>query len=135
MTSDAQNSQGTEASNGRHPNRVQSRPQVFSPRADVFEDSESIRILLDMPGVSQDALEVSLEKDILSVEGRTTFKAAAGMRLAHREFGEGDYRRTFTISDAIDRDRIAASIKHGVVELVLPKKEEVKPKKIPVRSA
>ena len=135
MTAGTQNSQDTEAYNGRHPDRAQSRPQVFSPRADIFEDNESIRILLDMPGVNQGGLEVSLEKDILSVEGHTALKAAVGMRLAHREFGEGDYRRTFTISDAIDRERIAASIKNGVVELVLPKKEEVKPKKIPVRAA
>lgn len=111
------------------------RPSMLAPRADIFEDNEKVRILLDMPGVDSSGLDVSLEKDILTVEGHMKPANVDRMRVAHQEFGEGDYVRTFTISNAINRDAIAASIKDGVVELVLPKKEEVKPKKIPVRAA
>lgn len=118
---------------GQNEERARSAQPTFAPRADILEDSEKVTILLDMPGVGPEGLEVNLDQDTLSVEGRMEVKMVANLKLAHREFGAGTYRRTFTISNAVDRDRIAASIKHGVVELTLPKKEELKPKKIPVR--
>lgn len=110
-------------------------PRFFVPRADIIEDKEAIRIFLDMPGVTPEQLEVSLEKSTLTVEGRVQTTSPKNMDLAYREYREAGYRRLFTISDEIRRDDISATAKNGVVEIVLPKAEEVKPKKISVRSA
>jgi HSP20 family molecular chaperone IbpA len=88
-----------------------------------------------MPGVSASGLEVNLEKSLLVIEGTIGEESPSGMSRLHREYGEGSYRRSFTISDAINRDRIAVTIKSGVVEVILPKNEEVKPRKIAVRAA
>lgn len=120
------------------PHETGRRPQgreYYSPRADVFEDSDCVRVLLEMPGVSASGLEVNLEKSLLVIEGTIGEESPPGMSRLHREYGEGSYRRSFTISDAINRDKIAVTIKSGVVEVILPKNEEVKPRKIAVRAA
>lgn len=107
----------------------------FVPRADVIEDAESIRVLLDMPGVAVEDLEISLEKDLLTVEGQVKFQPPEKLKLVRQEFRVGDYRRSFTISEGIDRDAITANAKNGVVEIVLPKLAQMKPRKISVTTA
>ena len=124
--------------NDRARNNVESSKQniqTFSPQADIFEDGNAVRVILDMPGVGQAGLDVNLDKNLLSVDGKIEARHPQGMKLVHREFGEGNYHRSFSISDEIETEGITASIKNGVVELILPKKEASKPKKIPVALA
>jgi HSP20 family protein len=108
--------------------------KVYTPAVDIIEKEEEIYLLADMPGVDNESVEVTLEKDILTINGRVEPEIPEGMRLAGSEYGVGDYQRTFSLSDEIDRERIQASVKNGVLRLTLPKVAAVKTRKIPVRA-
>ena len=108
--------------------------QVFSPRADVYETGNEIVVLADMPGVQEGSVDISLEKNVLTVQGSVEAPPHAGYRLAYGEFDDGDYRRSFALSEGVDRDRIEATAKDGVVRLVLTKAKEAVARKIPVKA-
>jgi HSP20 family molecular chaperone IbpA len=105
---------------------------VFEPAADVVEKPDALHLVLDMPGVDQKGLEVTVEDHVLRVRGTTAEPETAGTRPVHREFEPGDYERSFRLTPDLDEGRIAASLKNGVLRLVLPKREEAKPRKISV---
>ena len=114
--------------------RTRARP-VFVPRADIYETPEAIVLLADVPGVKESNLSITLENDVLTIEGNVEPEAHSGFSLAHAEYEVGDYRRVFTLSTDVDRDKIEATLKAGVLTLVLPKAEPAKARKIAVRAA
>ena len=109
--------------------------RVYIPRVDIYETGDAIVLLADMPGVSDEDVDITLEKNVLSITGYVQATEREGYGLAYSEYSEGDYERTFALSDAVDRARIEATMKDGVLKLTLPKAEEVKTRKIAVRSA
>lgn len=115
------------------PERV-STVRTFIPAADVFETADEYRLHVDMPGVSDADLEVTLEKNVLTLRGGCPEPAHAGYKLAWSEYESGRYERTFALPDEIDRDHIAATLKNGVLELHLPKARFAKPRKIEIKS-
>jgi HSP20 family molecular chaperone IbpA len=108
---------------------------VYRPLADIVETKEGVAVRMEMPGVGADDIEISLERRVLTVRGRGRVTRPKGYRLIYAEYGEGDYERTFVLSQDIDEERIAAEMKDGVLNLVLPRSEAAKPKRIQVRSA
>jgi HSP20 family molecular chaperone IbpA len=108
---------------------------VYRPLADIVETKEGVAVRMEMPGVGADDIEISLERRVLTVRGRGRVTRPEGYRLIYAEYGEGDYERTFVLSQDIDEARIAAEMKDGVLNLVLPRSEAAKPKRIQVRSA
>ncbi|HDD61971.1 MAG TPA: Hsp20/alpha crystallin family protein [Chloroflexi bacterium] len=106
---------------------------TFVPRADIYETDEDVTIIVEMPGVSEDSIEISLEKNILAINAKSTFEAPDGYTLAFAEYEAGDYERSFRITDQINRDKIDASFKAGVLSLILPKAEKAKVQKITVK--
>ena len=108
--------------------------KVYSPAVDIVERKEDILLIADMPGVDDKSLEITLEKDVLTLDGRVETKLPEGHRLLISEYGTGDYHRVFNLSDEIDREKIMATVKHGVLRLTLPKTEAVRTRKIPVRT-
>ena len=108
--------------------------KVFIPRADIFENQESIVVLADMPGVDDKSVDITLDRNILTINGFVVPEAPAGYTLAYSEYAIGDYRRVFTLSNEIDRERIQARVKNGVLRLTLPKSKAVQPKKIVVKA-
>ena len=88
-----------------------------------------------MPGVDEKSIDITLEKSVLTLLGRVEQETHEGYCAAYVEYEAGDYERAFTLSDEIDRDRIEASVKNGVLRLTLPKAEPVKLRKINVKSA
>lgn len=98
---------------------VQQRAGV-APRCDVFENKDEVLLVADLPGVGQDALRIDVDDERISLEGR-------------RE--TWDFRRTFVLPDGIDREKIAAELKHGVLWLHLPKAAAVKPRRISVKAS
>ena len=82
--------------------------------------------------MDEKAVTITLEKDVLTIEGHVTAATPGGYRLAHAEYGVGDYRRAFTLSEQVNRDGITATVKNGVLRLVLPKAEEAKARTIPI---
>ncbi|MCK9229872.1 MAG: Hsp20/alpha crystallin family protein [Syntrophales bacterium] len=113
---------------------IRNRP-VYVPRVDIFETMESITLLADMPGVDEQSVDIIIEKDVLTINGTVEPESHTDFRLVHADYGTGDYRRSFTVTDEIDHNRIEAVVKNGVLKLVLPKAERAKPKKITVKTA
>ena len=105
---------------------------AFVPRADIYETAEAITVVTDMPGVDENSVQVTLEKNVLTINGYVEPMQPEGYSLAHAEYNIGDFERAFTLSDRIDRDGIEATVKDGVLRLVLPKITEVKSRKIPI---
>jgi HSP20 family protein len=104
--------------------------RTFLPPTDIFENTDALTIVMEMPGVDKKDLDVNVEDGVLSVEGRLDFSKYAGMQPVYTEYNVGHYRRSFTLSSKIDQERISAEIRDGVLTLVLPKAEEAKPRKI-----
>ena len=108
--------------------------RVFSPRADVYETPEEIVVVAEMPGVSEESLDITLEQRELTIRGTTAATTPEGYRLIYSEYGEGNYERRFVLADTIDRNGIAANLKNGVLQLRLPKVKEALARKIPVKA-
>lgn len=109
--------------------------KTFVPRVDIYETKDSLCLIADMPGVDEKTVDVELEKNILKISGRVENGKIKDHALVFSEYEVGDYERTFTLSDEIDRDKIKAMVKQGVLRLELPKAEKVKPKKIAISVA
>ena len=106
--------------------------KAYLPDVDIIERKDDIVIMADMPGVDETSVSVTLEKNVLSINGKVDFDPPKEHRLAAHEYGVGDYERSFTLSSEIDRDRIQASVKNGMLRLVLPKAAAARPRTIQV---
>ncbi len=112
------------------------RPRkVYTPAVDILEKKDEIVVTADMPGIDELSVDITLEKNILTINGRVEPEVPEGYQLAFTEYGIGDYQRAFEISEEVDRDRIEASVKNGVLRLVLPKTASAKTRKIAVNAA
>jgi len=105
---------------------------VFVPVTDIFETPEALTVVLEMPGVDRNSIEASVENDVVTIEGRIDSTKYEGMRPVYTEYNVGHYARSFEISDKVDRSKISAEMKDGVVTIVLPKSEQSRPRKIQV---
>lgn len=94
---------------------------VFSPATDIHETEDALIVTVEMPGVEKDGVNVTLEKRELTIDGHCRPFVPEGYALTHAEYREGDFQRTFTLSDSIDGGAIKASMKDGVLTLTLPK--------------
>jgi len=104
------------------------------PPADILEKDGSYYIVMDMPGVQKDALDISVEKKTLVVQGMTSYPKMEAEKILDSEFENVRYVRQFTLSDVVDKDRIQANLENGVLKLHMPKVEEMKPKKIEIKA-
>jgi HSP20 family molecular chaperone IbpA len=106
----------------------------YIPRTDIFENDQEIILLADMPGVSFDSLDITLEKNVLTILGTNDIQMPQNFSLEYQEYEPGDYQRTFTLSEEIDREKIEATMKNGVLMLSLPKAGPAKTRKISVKA-
>jgi HSP20 family molecular chaperone IbpA len=109
--------------------------RVFLPAVDIYESPDSVVLVADMPGVDEKSVDVSLEKNVLTIYGRVEQQYPAGHSLTYSEYRIGDYQRSFTVSNAIDWEKIEGTVKDGVLRLTLPKAGPAKAKKIAITSA
>ena len=108
--------------------------KAYIPRADIYETAQDIVVVADMPGVDENSVDITLEKNILTINGYVEPEAPENYSLAHAEYEVGDYERSFTLSNQIDQDKIEATVQNGVLRLRLPKAGPAKAKKIVVKS-
>jgi len=108
--------------------------QCLVPRTDIYATEDMIVIIADIPGVAPESLDITLEKRILSIDAYNSSSERNDFEIAYSEYIPGDYHRKFNLSDEIDLDKIQAVVSDGVLELRLPKAEEVKLKKIPIKA-
>jgi HSP20 family protein len=112
------------------------RPGVYyTPDVDIREAGDSLKLWADMPGVSDKDLSVTLENNILTIEGMVSTSMYEGLSPRYTEYNVGNYLRQFTLNETIDPGRIKASLRNGVLELDLPKVKKARLRKIEVRPA
>ena len=104
----------------------------FLPVTDIFETPEALRVVLEMPGVGKNSVEVSVENNVLTIMGRIDFSNYEGLQPLYTEYNIGHYSRSFRLSNEIEQEGIKAELKDGVITLVLPKAEKAKPRRIKV---
>jgi len=91
-------------------------------------------LVADMPGVDETSVSIDLEGSELTIRGTFLPKAPDGYSLTYQEYGSGDFERSFTLGDTIDRDGIKAEVKDGILRLTLPKAKEAQPRRIAVKA-
>lgn len=106
---------------------------VIVPLVDIYENDNDILLYADMPGVEKEDISVNLDNGKLDIRGYRKIKTA-GVE-TWREFGEVEYRRSFSVPQTIDTARVNAEIKDGVLQLTLPKSEAAKPRRIEIKAA
>lgn len=108
--------------------------RVYAPRVDILSADDGIVISAEMPGVDENEVNVTLEKNILTIKGYISADEPEGYELAYSEYGVGDYERSFTLPDEIDRNNIEAAIEDGVLRVSLHKAPEAKARTITVQA-
>jgi HSP20 family molecular chaperone IbpA len=103
------------------------------PTAVIYETEDALSVILEMPGVEKNNVDVRVEGGVLKVEGRLDFSKYQGLQPLYTEYNVGHYFRSFQLSSKIDRNRIEAELKEGVLALTLPKVEEAKPRTIQIK--
>jgi len=106
--------------------------RCYVPKVDIFPLDDGIVILAEMPGVDENNVDITLEKDVLTIKGFVTFEEPEGYELTYGEYAVGDFQRSFTLPDEIDRNNIKASVSDGVLRLSLAKAPEAQTRKITV---
>ena len=106
---------------------------VFLPAVDILEKADAVILIADMPGVDSEGVDVHLNEKDLTISGQIKEEKYGNAHI-HNEFQRGDYLRTFSLSQAIDGNRIEAIMKNGVLRIVLPKAETIKPRRIEVKA-
>ena len=109
---------------------TEERTTTYRPRLDVIERAEDYLAIVEIPGAGKEDVEIVLEDGLLSLRAKVADPTLEGRTWRRREYGTGDFARTLRIGDAIDADRIEADVKNGVLTVVLPKAEAVKPRTI-----
>ena len=117
----------------KHKDSKSEEASAIIPLVDVIEDTSGITLYADMPGVTKERLSVRVEAETLSIEGEVTLLTSTDMQASHAEIQSPRYRRAFTLGQELDRDKVVAEFKQGVLKLHIPKAEHVKPRKIEVQ--
>jgi len=125
--------QNKQEANQREESTIHGR--AFLPLTDIYETEEALTLVMEMPGVEKRGIDVSLQDDVLRVQGRIDFSKYEGLRPVYTEYNIGNYSRSFRVSSTIDQAKISAETKDGVLSLVLPKAEKAKARTIEVKSA
>ena len=118
-----------------HDTRASRNGAVLLPPVDVIEDSTGITLYADLPGVSKDKLDLQVEADTLTIEGEASLAMPEGMEASYAEVSAPRYRRVFTLSKELDRERISAEMNQGVLTLRIPKAEHAQPRRIEIKAA
>jgi HSP20 family protein len=107
--------------------------RVYVPTADIYETQDALHIILEMPGVEKNNIDIHVEDDVLNVEGRLDLSKYQGLEPLYTEYNVGHYSRGFRLSNKIDQSNIGAELRDGVLSITLPKIEEAKPRTITIR--
>jgi HSP20 family protein len=116
------------------PERMRST-RAFRPNVDILERPDELVVLADMPGVSAENIDIHFEDRQLTISGRARPRGPENGRYLLRQYGVGDFYRTFQVSDEIDAAKITAQYRDGVLQLRLPKAEAARPRKIAVQAS
>ena len=126
------------AENGAHlQESVEQAPQprpYHTPLIDIHEGPDGLVLEADLPGASENNLSIQLEDNVLTLHARVDSSLPEGARPLHEEYRPADYFRSFILSDEVERSKITAELKNGVLQLNLPKAERAKTRRIEIKS-
>jgi len=106
--------------------------RYFLPNTDIFETEDALTVIMEMPGVAKDNIEVNVEDDVLRVEAKIDFANYDGLEPLYTEYNVGHFARSFTLSNKLDQQQISAHLEDGVLTLVLKKAKEAQPRRIAI---
>ena len=106
--------------------------RIFVPSADIYETTNGLNVVLEMPGVDKNSVDIRVEDDVLKVDGKLDFSKYQGLQPLYTEYNVGHFSRSFRLSNKIDQGKIAAELNDGVLSLMLPFAEKAKPRSIQV---
>jgi HSP20 family protein len=109
--------------------------RAFQPKVDILETDAGLRLWAEMPGVDEGSIEVELVDGVLSLRGRVATEEYANLTPLYTEYGVGNFDARFRLSNAIDGEHIQAKLRHGVLELELPKVQAARPRKIEIAAS
>jgi HSP20 family protein len=106
---------------------------AWMPSVDVSETDTEMKVRAELPGMTQDDIELNLQDNVLTLKGEKKQEKKEGKEDYHRmECCYGSFTRSFTLPASVEQDKVQASFKDGILEITLPKSEETKPKKISI---
>lgn len=117
----------------QHSGETTKPEKYFVPAVDIFETEKQVTVTAEMPGVSGEGVDISLEDDVLTIRGSKQPEEQTDARILLQEYETGHYLRRFTVSEAIDQEKIEASMNDGLLTIVLPKTTPAQPRKIEVK--
>jgi HSP20 family protein len=106
--------------------------RYFVPTTDIFETEDALTVVMEVPGVNKEAVDISVENDVLKIEAKIDPSKYDGMEPLYTEYNVGHFARSFTLSNKIDQQQISAKLEDGVLTLTLKKAKEAIPRKISV---
>ncbi len=118
----------------QHSGETTKPEKYFVPAVDIFETDKQVTVTAEMPGVSGEGVDISLEDDVLTIRGSKQPEEQTDARILLQEYETGHYLRRFTVSEAIDQEKIKASMNDGLLTVVLPKTTPAQPRKIEVKA-
>jgi len=104
--------------------------ETYEPVVDIWESEQALILQADVPGVRKEDVEVNLDNDVLTINGRVSVDDYEGLRPVYSEYNVGNYFRRFSLGETIDKAKISADMQDGVLTVTLPKKERAQPRKI-----
>ncbi|HDZ47486.1 hypothetical protein LCGC14_0057850 [marine sediment metagenome] len=113
----------------------QRRKETLLPAVDIIEESNALKLVADMPGVTNETLKIELDNNVLSLEGEVALNMPEGLSALHAEVRGQRFARRFNLSHEVDSDAITATIANGVLTLTLPKKDSHRTRRIEVQAA
>ncbi len=113
--------------------RREEQERYFQPATDILETTEGVTLKFDMPGVARENVDITVDKDTLTIIGRAEPEEAGNP--VYRETYVGDYRRQFTLSTDMDPNNIVATMSDGVLTVAVGKAEQSKPRKVQIAAA
>jgi HSP20 family protein len=106
--------------------------RYFLPNTDIFETDDALTVIMEVPGVVKDDVEVNVENDVLRVEAKINFANYSELEPLYTEYNVGHFARSFTLSNRLDQQQISAQLEDGVLTLVLKKAREALPRRIAI---
>lgn len=116
---------------GEAPLATRDETRYIVPPVDIYENEDSLTVVVDLPGVGSDTVDVRVEDKVLTIKGKAVYTPPPNSR--HGEFGLEGYFRQFQLSDEIDQERISAESRDGVLTIRLPKAERTRQRQIKVK--
>ena len=108
--------------------------RVYRPNVDILENDQELTLVADVPGVDSESIDIDFEDGLLTIQGKVAPRYGENNHFLLREYGLGDFYRTFRVSEQINIGEITADCADGVLRVHLPKVEAAKPRKIVVKS-